>query len=178
MEGTKLNADKILVAYFIQKGKETSGSRKIAEQVVAALKGKGKDATEFAITPVETYPEDKATFETVTRVEKESRTRPAIVDKVGRMHDYKYVVLVAPNWYDDVPMAVYTFLDEYDFGGKRVVPVINHDGTGHDKVRESIRHFLPHTWVTDGVGISGASEDAAAVAKAIDQLFMPSESKY
>ena len=89
MEGTKLNADKILVAYFIQKGKETSGSSKIAEQVVAALKEKGKEATEFAITPVETYPEDKATFETVTRVEKESRTRPAIVDKVGRMHDYK-----------------------------------------------------------------------------------------
>ena len=47
MEGTKLNADKILVAYFIQKGKETSGSKKIAEQVVAALKGDGKDATEF-----------------------------------------------------------------------------------------------------------------------------------
>ena len=75
-------------------------------------------------------------------------------------------------------MAVYTFLDEYDFGGKRVVPVINHDGTGHDKVRESIRQFLPHTWVTDGVGIAAASDDAAAVAEAISQLFMPSTSKY
>ena len=178
MEGTKLHADKILVAYFIQKGKETSGSKKIAEQVVAALKEKGHDSTEFAITPVETYPEDKATFETVTRLEKDNRTRPAIVDKVGKMHDYKYVVVVAPNWYDDVPMAVYTFFDEYDFGGKRVVPVINHDGTGHDKVRESIRHFLPHTWVTEGVGISRASEDANEVAKAIEQLFMPSSSRY
>lgn len=178
MEGTKLNADKILVAYFIQKGKETSGSKKVADQVVAALKEKGHDSTLFAITPVETYPEDKATFETVTRVEKETRTRPAIVDKVGKMHDYKYVVVVAPNWYDDVPMAVYKFFDEYDFGGKKVVPVINHDGTGHDKVRESIRHFLPHTWVTEGVGISGAAEDPAAVAEAITQLFMPSTSKY
>lgn len=178
MEGTKLNADKTLVAYFIQKGKETSGCKKVADQVMAALKEKGQDSTQFAITPVEIYPEDKATFETVTRLEKDNRTRPAIVDKVGKMHDYKYIVLVAPNWYDDVPMAVYTFFDEYDFGGKRIVPVINHDGTGHDKVRESIRHFLPHTWVTDGVGIASASDDTAAVSEAIDQLFMPSTSKY
>ncbi len=178
MEGTKLHADKILVAYFIQKGKETSGSKKIAEQVVAALKEKGKDATEFAITPTEIYPEDKATFEMVTKLEKDNRHRPEIVDKVGKMQDYKYIVVVAPNWYDDVPMAVYKFFDEYDFGGKRVVPVINHDGTGHDKVREAIRHFLPHTWVTEGVGISSASDDAAAVAEAIEQLFMPSTSKY
>ena len=178
MEGTKLNADKILVAYFIQKGKETSGSKKIAERAVAALKNKGLEATEYAITPVETYPEDKATFETVTKIEKESRTRPAIVDKVGKMQDYKYILLVAPNWYDEVPMAVYTFFDEYDFGGKRVVPVINHDGSGHDKVRESIRHFLPHTWVTDGVGIAGASDDDAAIAEAIEQMFQPSTSKY
>lgn len=177
MEVTKLHADKILVAYFIQKGKTDSGSKKIAEQVIAALKEKGHESTQFAITPVETYPEDKANFETVTRLEKDNRTRPAIGDKVGKMQDYKYVVMVAPNWYDDVPMAVYTFFDEYDFGGKRVVPIINHDGTGHDKVRESIRHFLPHTWVTDGVGIAAASDDAAAVEEAISQLFMPSTSK-
>lgn len=178
MESTRIDADKILVAYFIQKGKETSGSKKIAEQVVAALKADGKEATEYAITPVETYPEDKATFETVTRIEKENRTRPAVVDKVGKMQDYRYVVLVAPNWYDDVPMAVYTFLDEYDFKGKRVVPVINHDGTGLDKVRECIREFLPHTWVMDGVGIQGAAEDASAVKEVINQLFQPSTSRY
>ncbi len=178
MEGTKLHADKILVAYFIQKGKETSGSKKVADMIVAALKEKGHDSTQFAITPTEIYPEDKANFELVTRLEKDNRHRPEIVDKVGKMQDYKYVVLVAPNWYDDVPMAVYKFFDEYDFGGKRVVPVINHDGTGHDKVRESIRHFLPHTWVTEGVGITAASDDAAAVAEAINQLFMPSTSKY
>ncbi len=178
MESTRINADKILVAYFIQKGKETSGSKKIADQVKDALKAKGYKSTEFAITPVETYPEDKATFETVTLVEKESRTRPAVVGKVGKMQDYKYVVLVAPNWYNDVPMAVYSFFDDYDFTGKRVVPVINHDGTGHDKVRESIRHFLPHTWVTDGVGIQGAADDTKAVDEAIDQLFQPSTSKF
>lgn len=178
MESTRINADKILVAYFIQKGKETSGSKKIADQVKEALKAKGYDSTEFAITPVETYPEDKATFETVTLVEKESRTRPAIVGKVGKMQDYKYVVLVAPNWYDDVPMAVYSFFDDYDFTGKRVVPVINHDGTGHEKVRESIREFLPHTWVMEGVGIQGAAEDAKAISEAIDQLFQPSTSKF
>lgn len=178
MEGTKLHADKILVAYFIQKGKETSGSKKIAEQVVAALKEKGHESTEYAITPVEIYPEDKATFGTVTKLEKENRTRPAIVDKVGKMQDYKYIVVVAPNWYDDVPMAVYSFFDGYDFGSKRIVPIINHDGSGHDKVCESIRHFLPNTWVTDGVGIASASDDTAAVAEAIEQLFMPSTSKF
>lgn len=175
MQSTKLNADKILVAYFIQKGKETSGSKKIADKIIEALKADGHDATEYAIVPVEIYPEDKATFETVTKVEKESHTRPAVVDKVGKMQDYRDVVLVAPNWYDDVPMPVYTFFDENDFERKRVVPVINHEGTGHEKVRESIRHFLVHSWITDGVGISSADDDDAAIKEVINQLFMESK---
>lgn len=114
----------------------------------------------------------------MTKLEKENRTRPAIVDKVGKMQDYKYIVVVAPNWYDDVPMAVYSFFDGYDFGGKCIVPIINHAVIGHDKVRESIRHFLPHTWVTDGVGVAASTDDTAAVEEAIEQLFMPSTSKF
>lgn len=178
MESTRINADKILVAYFIQKGKETSGSKKVAEQVAATLKDKNYESTLFAITPTEIYPEDKDAFATVTKIEKENNSRPPLVDKVGKMQDYKYVVLVAPNWYDDLPMAVYTFFDQYDFTGKRVVPVINHEGTGHDKVREFVRRFLPNTWVTEGVGIANATDDAEAVTEAIRQLFMPSTSKY
>ncbi len=174
MESTRMDANKILVAYFIQKGKETSGSKKIADQVFKALVSKGNDVTEFAITPVEIYPEDKASFEGVTRIEKETRTRPELVGKVGKMQDYNRVVIVAPNWYDDVPMAVYSFLDKYDFTGKRVVPIINHAGTGYVKACESIRDFLPHTWVLNGVGIEGADDDGKGVSEAIEQLFQPS----
>lgn len=177
MESTKFDADKVLVAYFIQKGKETSGSKKVAEKMVDAIKAKGFNPTVYAITPVETYPDDKATFETVTRLEKENRTRPALVDKVGKMQDYRYVALVAPNWYDDLPMAVYSFFDAYDFDEKRIVPVINHAGTGFKQIRESIRHFLHHTWVMDGVGIQDPEADDAAISEAVAQLFQPDEKK-
>ncbi len=172
------STDKVLVAYFIQKGKETSGSKKVAEMIGDALKAKGKEYELFAITPVEIYPEDKDQFADVTKLEKDLRRRPALVDKVGKMQDYTRVAIVAPNWWNDAPMAVYSFFDQYDMTGKRVVPVINHDGDGHDDIRESIREFLPHTWVLKGVGIKDAAADSAAVAEVIEQLYQPSTSKY
>ena len=54
---------KVLISYFIQKGKETSTSKKVAEDIAAALKTKNVEYNEFAITPVESYPEDKVEFE-------------------------------------------------------------------------------------------------------------------
>lgn len=177
MESTRFDADKVLVAYFIQKGKETSGSKKAADKIMAAIEAKGYSPKEYAITPVETYPEDQATFEMVAKLEKDNRTRPELVDKVGKMQDYRYIVIAAPNWFDDLPMAVYSFFDQYDFDEKRIVLAINHEGTGFEHIRDSVRNFLHHTWVMEGVGIQDPEGDDAAVASVVEQLFQPNEKK-
>ena len=160
---------KVLISYFIQKGKETSTSKRVADNIAAALKAQDVETTEFAITPVETYPEDKTEFEGIVKLEQKDRIRPAITSKVGKFDEYKTIVVVAPNWYGDAPMAVYTFFDEHDFGGKRIVPVICHAGDGGKEIRESFRKFMKCD-VLDGVDGADSADDKAAVAEAVAEV--------
>lgn len=167
--------EKILIAYFAPKGAQDPKSLKISEKIAELLKEKGYESTQYAITPVETYPADKAEFEAVTKVEKETRTRPALIDKVGKFHDYKKIVLVAPNWWNDFPMAIYTFLDDYDFSGKRVVPVIYHGGDGYKHMVDALRDFIHKVWVTDGVGVNSDSVCCSCMSNVLTQLFETSK---
>ncbi len=160
---------KVLISYFIQKGKDSSTSKRVAEDIAAALKAKGVESTEFAITPVESYPENSAEFEGIVKLEQKDRLRPAITSKVGKFDDYKTIVVVAPNWYGDAPMAVYTFFNEHDFGGKRIVPVICHAGDGGKEIRESFRKFMQCD-VLDGVDVKDSEEDTAAVTEAVSEI--------
>lgn len=175
--------DKILIAYFVQKGKEQdSQSVKVAEALGEELKAKGYEYSTYAITPTEIYPEDRENFEMVTKAEKDARHRPELENKYSGMKYVERMLLVAPNWWNDLPMAVYSFLDEYDFAEKRIVPVIVHGGDGGEKATEHLRDFLHKVWVLPTVSISdqevGSEAAKAAVSKAIEELFQPSVSKY
>lgn len=175
-----MNTEKVLVAYFVRKGKEDSAnSVKLANQALEMLKAKGVDADSFAITPVEIYPEDQAEFEAITKEENRLRRRPELVGKYSGMRYVKRILLIAPNWWETLPAGVLTFFDDYDFTDKRVVPVISTREPA-EKVRMEVRDFLPHTWVLEGVDVmEGDTADASAeLSKAIDQLFQPSTSKY
>ncbi len=64
----------ILIAYFLQKGKtEETQCQKVVAQIGEALKAKGLEYSEFAITPTEEYPAERENFEMVTKLEKENR---------------------------------------------------------------------------------------------------------
>lgn len=174
-----MNTEKVLIAYFVRKGMEDSAnSVKLAKQAGEMLKAKGVEYNTFAITPVETYPEDAATFEAVTKEENRIKSRPELTGKYSGMKHVERILLIAPNWWEALPTGVLTFFDGYDFTGKRVVPVIS---TKEDakKVRLEVRDYLPHTWVLEGADVKEDDSDAeASLAAAIEQLFQPSTSKY
>ncbi|MDE6810927.1 MAG: NAD(P)H-dependent oxidoreductase [Muribaculaceae bacterium] len=175
-----MNTEKYLIAYFAQKGKEeTSNSAKLATQAAALLKEKGVEFETFVITPTEEYPSDPEAFRIATKAEHDLKSRPQLTAKLGGMKYVKDILLIAPNWYDSVPAAVFSFLDEYDFTGKRVVPVISTKEEASE-VRKELRDFLPDTWVLDGVDVlEKDTEDATSeLKKAVEQLFQPSTSKH
>lgn len=64
-------------------------------------------------------------------VNKENRenARPELAAHVENMDVYDTVFLGFPNWYGDMPMAVYSFLDEYDLSGKKIY-LFNSSGGG------------------------------------------------
>lgn len=170
-----MNTEKILIAYFVRKGKEnTANSVKLTKKLEELLKAKGVEYNTFAITPVEIYPEDQAEFEAITKEENRAKARPEVVGKYSGMKYVERILLVAPNWWESLPTAVLTFLDEYDMTGKRVVPVIS---TNEDakKVRLEVRDYLPHTWVLEGVDVKPDDTDAE-LEKAVEQLFLPAKS--
>lgn len=61
--------------------------------------------------------------------ELDDQARPALKTHVEHMEQYDTVFLGMPNWWYSCPMAIRSFLAEYDFSGKTVVPFVAH-GTG------------------------------------------------
>ena len=175
-----MNTEIILIAYFSRKGHENDSTcARLAARAGELLKARGEEYNTFAIVPTEIYPEDQAEFEAITKEENRLHRRPELVGKYVGMKYVDRILLIAPNWWEALPNGVLTFFDDYDFTGKRIVPVIS---TRDDakKVRQEVRNFLPNTWVLDGVDVlegNTASADAELNA-ALDQLFQPSTSKY
>lgn len=55
-----------------------------------------------------------------------ANARPALLTRIENMDEYDTVLVGYPNWYAILPMPVYTFLESYDFSGKRIIPFCSH----------------------------------------------------
>lgn len=114
METTQnLKGKKVLVAYF-----SWSGNTQDAANYIAKKTG----ADEFRIETVKPYPTEYDACTKIAEVEKNTDARPDIKGKVADMDKYDVVFVGAPVWYYTAPMAVFTFLEQYDFKGKTVIP--------------------------------------------------------
>ena len=83
----------------------------------------------FSIVASEPYSSDYDECLNRAADEKANHARPALVNHVDGMENYDIVFLGFPNWWYTLPMAVLSFVEEYDFSGKTIVPFCTH-GTG------------------------------------------------
>lgn len=83
----------------------------------------------FSITVTEPYSSDYDECLDRAADEKAENARPELVNHIDNMDDYDVVFLGFPNWWYTAPMAVFSFIEEYDLSGKIVVPFCAH-GTG------------------------------------------------
>jgi flavodoxin len=56
-----------------------------------------------------------------------------------------------------MPMAVFTFLESYDFSGKTIIPYCTHEGSGLGQSVKDIKKLCPNSRVLDGLAIKGGS---------------------
>lgn len=61
--------------------------------------------------------------------EKADNARPKLAEHLTNIDDYDVIFLGFPNWWYTAPMAVFSFIEEYDLSGKTIVPFCSH-GTG------------------------------------------------
>ncbi len=151
---------KTLVAYFSWGG----NTRTIAGYVAEAL-----DAPVFEIKTAKPYPDAYRPTTEVARAEQRANARPELSTHIADMAAYDTIFLGYPNWWGTIPMALFTFLEEYDFSGKRVIPFNTHEGSGRGRSVEDIRRLVPGAKVEDGFAVRGGDVGGAR-AKVLDWL--------
>ena len=147
----------ILVAYFSRAdenynvGTIDKGNTQIIAEYIASEVG----ADSFHIETVTPYPADYDECCDVAKQELADKARPEIKGGVENMEQYDIVFLGYPIWWGDMPMAVYTFMDNYDFSDKVVIPFNTHEGSGESGTYSAIGSYLPNAQVLDGMAIQG-----------------------
>ena len=122
-QSENMNKEKILVAFFSRAGENYAvghiekGNTHIMADMIAAETG----GDLFQIEPVTPYPEDYMKCTEVAKQELEAKARPAIQGDAA-VEDYNVILIGYPNWWGDMPMAVYTFIEKHDWQGKTVIP--------------------------------------------------------
>lgn len=108
----------------------------------------------FRIEPVTPYTVNHRELVELAREEQRNAVRPAIAGTVENMDAYHTVFIGYPNWYADMPMIMYTFLEQYDLSGKTVVPFVTHGGSGFSRTIRTIAEKQPKaTVVRNGLSI-------------------------
>ena len=110
----------------------------------------------FSIRTAEPYSGDHDACLDRAAQEKADGARPALVGRVENMDDYDVIFLCYPNWWNDLPMAVYTFLDGYDLSGKTVIPVCTSGVGGLAGTVDAIRQAEPGAEVREGYHLKSA----------------------
>lgn len=76
-------------------------------------------------------------------------------------------ILGYPNWWASIPMPIASFLEEYDFSGKTIIPFCSHGGGRFGQSLTAITKLVPDAVLGEGLAISysGGSSLADDVAE-------------
>ena len=116
----------------------------------------------FRIETVAEYPSSHDELLDYAYNERSEDTRPELSSTLDNLDDYDVIFLGYPNWNSDLPMPLYTFLEQYDFSGKTIIPFTVHGGSGFSRTIQTIQELQPDATVFEnGLAISRNSvEDA------------------
>lgn len=108
-----------------------------------------------------------------TAEEKAQNARPALKNKVEKIEEYDIIFIGYPNWWYTAPMAIFFFLEEYDFSGKRVVLFCSHGTGGLASSVKDISDALPDSTIESnviGVYRDNVSESRDTVKKWLNEI--------
>lgn len=128
----------------------------------------------FRIETKEAYPLDHEPLVDQAAEEQDENARPELATHIENPDQYDTILLGYPNWWGDMPQPLFTFLEEYDFSGKTIIPFNSHGGSGFSNTIEEIKELQPGATVSDeGLSISrdnvaDSAQDVTDWAKSLD----------
>lgn len=162
-----MSTKKTLVAFFSRAGENYAvghiekGNTHILAEMIAAETG----GDLFHIEPVTPYPDDYTECTEVAKRELNAKARPAIKGDTA-VEDYDIIFIGYPNWWGDMPMPVYTFIEKHSWQGKTVIPFCTHEGSGLSGTENKLKAACQGATVLKGLAVRGATaQNAQAQAR-------------
>ncbi len=168
---------RILIAYFsVPEDVDTTGVDAVASASIVVSEGEKLGNTQyvaeliqdsiggdlFRIETVAPYPLDHEPLVDQASEEKAEAVRPELSTQVEDFEQYDIILLGYPNWWADLPMPVYSFLESYDFSSKTIIPFITHGGSRASRTVETIAELQPDASVYDNALVLSRNDVASS----------------
>lgn len=175
----KKSERKVLIAYFSQARSVSEG----ADSMSSATPYVGNTASAayeiqkimggdiFEIVTEEKYPVSHKECSAIAEEEMNSNARPALTTHVEDIDSYDVIFIGYPIWWYIEPMAIRTFLEEYNLSGKTIVPFCTTLEAGVDESVKDIQSMCPNSTVLNGLTLSTGQKDVSGdISKWLNKL--------
>lgn len=149
---------KKLVAYFSASGTTARVAKELAEAAKADLY-EIKPETKYTSNDLDWR--DKSSRSSVEMADKKSR--PKLADKNAKIADYDVIFIGFPIWWYVAPHIINTFLEAYDFSGKKVVVFATSGGSGFGNTVKELQPSAPKATIIEGKLFNGKIDKAELV---------------
>ena len=150
-----------LVIYFSRRGQNYFGGKILSiekgnSELIAEFIRDAVDADVFEIRTVKTYPEDYHACIEEAKAELHDNARPRLEEYLEGLRKYDNIFVVGPCWWGTYPMAMFTQLEDLRFEGKRVMPVMTHEGSGLGSAERDLKRACIGAKVVRGLAVQGS----------------------
>lgn len=129
------------------------GNTEVAAGIIKELTG----ADLFKIEQLKPYAKDYNECIEQAKDDQRQGARPELKKYPESINAYNVIYLGFPNYWSTMPMAVFTFLEHFDFNGKTIKPFCTHEGSGMGSSISDIKKLCPAAKVEKGLAIRGGN---------------------
>lgn len=139
------DSSSVLIAYFSWSGNTEQVAQIIQQETGGDL---------FEIAPATPYTDDYNELLDIAQQEQSDNARPELAGQVENWEQYDTIFVGYPNWWSDAPMAVYTFLESYDWDGKTLVPFNTSASGGFGRSLSGLEESASGAAILEGISFT------------------------
>ena len=139
------DSSSVLIAYFSWSGNTEQVAQIIQQETGGDL---------FEITPATPYTDDYNELLDIAQQEQSDNARPELAGQVENWEQYDTIFVGYPNWWSDAPMAVYTFLESYDWDGKTLIPFNTSASGGFGRSLSGLEESAAGASILEGISFT------------------------
>ena len=139
------DSSSVLIAYFSWSGNTEQVAQIIQQETGGDL---------FEIAPATAYTDDYNELLDIAQQEQSDNARPELAGQVENWEQYDTIFVGYPNWWSDAPMAVYTFVESYDWSVKTLVPFNTSASGGFGRSLSGLEESASGATILDGLSFT------------------------